>query len=181
LTEERLGQFLQATGAAEFAPTVSSFTLVAFLTKSETTLAAVAVVPEREQDGEAVAALIWNHSQVKSEALLPIEGSWSAFGAGRFIGLVLGSFLGVFALGGAAAWLLVKAGLASGVAVVVACVFLIGLSVVGVVRGDASVDSLLQLLSCLIASGVAYRPLSAWLATSAGTPPPDQPSPRGAR
>ncbi|HEX4354843.1 MAG TPA: hypothetical protein VHZ95_18055 [Polyangiales bacterium] len=83
----------------------------------------------------------------------------------HLLGLVLGSATVVFACGALLAWLLSKFGLPSKLAVSLALGTLVALVSIGLLRTDhPTFEQLLQLPCYLIASALAFRPLTRWLA-----------------
>jgi len=162
---ERVELFARTTSAAQFAMAVSAFSGVAFLTPSSTVVVLGSAPIERQADVRAAAAFILHHSQLESEARLPVatSGSGSAAGVGRLVGVVFGSFIGAIALTWAGSWLLAKSGMRGQHAVALCGGLVVALGLVGVMRAGTSLESLVRLATSLVASGVAYQLLGSWL------------------
>jgi hypothetical protein len=168
---ERVRQFVQLKGGAEFAPSQSLFWCVAFLIKSATVVAMTVVPTERERDADAVSKLIFANSRVAPAALLPVDAPISqSYDVGRRIGLTLGSLVSPILLAGAAAWLLLRTKVKSRVAVSVSAGVLLLLAGIGVIRSHGSIDSLIRLGGYTIALTLAYKPLADWLDKRSGSP-----------
>ena len=169
LPEAMVAGYLQQLGAAEFAPSVTTVTYLAFFTRLGTIATLVMAPVERQSAVDEAAALVWSQTELADDARLPVDSSTDWFRLAQLTGIVLGSLLGVLVLGGALSWLVARLGARAPLAAGSALGLLCALSLSGLVRaGSLQLEGGLQLASYLLGGALAFRPLVRWLSSSAG-------------
>jgi len=133
-----------------------------FVTRTATVLAVAAAPATRAADVRAAAMHVWQHSTVAPELRLPVESP--SFDVGRWLGVVVGSVLGEFAVAALSLWILRTAGVDVRVAVSIPGVLLAALGALAFAVSRGSAESLLQLACYLGVGGCIYGPPGRWLA-----------------
>ncbi|MEO8178048.1 MAG: pre-toxin TG domain-containing protein [Deltaproteobacteria bacterium] len=172
LTEAMVGEYLQQLGAAEFAPSVTTVTYLAFFTRLGTIGTLVMAPVDRQSAVDEAAEVVFRETEVADDARLPVESSTDWFRVAQLAGIVLGSLLGVLLLGGGLSWGLVRLGVRAPLAVGGALGLLCALSLSGLLRAGAiQLEGSLQFGGYLLGGALAFRPLVRWLSSRGGGGP----------
>ncbi|HEU4578794.1 MAG TPA: hypothetical protein VFS67_11105 [Polyangiaceae bacterium] len=110
LPEAMVGTYLQQLGADEFARSFTTVTYLAFFTRLGRIGTLVMAPADRQSAVDRAAELVFRETEVANDVRLPVESSIDWFLIAQLTGIVLGSVLGVLALGGGLSWLLVRLG-----------------------------------------------------------------------
>jgi hypothetical protein len=153
---------------ALFAPTESAISCVGFFTKLGTTQIIVAGPLARARDVQGQAASIWSSAVVLPAASLPTSRlssllDYSEVRPAHMVGVVIGAFCGAIVFVALLAWILVKARTPPVLAVTVAMLVMLGVTIASVFGSDApSAYDGAKLASWVFASAVFFRPLTRW-------------------
>jgi Flp pilus assembly pilin Flp len=171
LPEALVSEYLQQLGVAEFAPSVTTVTYLSFFTQQGTIGALIMAPLDRQQAVDEAAALVWRETELAASVRLPVSAGSDPYRLALLAGIVIGSLLGVLVLGGGLSWLLVRLGVRATLAVASTLGLLCALAAVGWLRvGGGQLEGGLQLVSYLLASALAFRPLVRWLSSRGGSP-----------
>jgi hypothetical protein len=166
LPEPMVVGYLQQLGAAEFSPSITTVTYLAFFTRLGTIGTLVMAPVERQSAVDEAAEIVWRKTELATDARLPVESSIDWFRVAQLTGIVFGSLLGVLLLGGGLSWLLARLGVRAALAAGGALWLLCALSLSGLLRAGAlQLEGSLQLGSYLLGSALAFRPLVRWLSS----------------